>query len=45
MRYEIFIKPREIKQLEEYEGDIKQLTEEVNLKIRDFLKERGIKTF
>lgn len=45
MRYEIFIKPMEIKQLEEYEGDIKQLTEEVNLKIRDFLKERGIKTF
>lgn len=45
MRYEIFIKPSEIKQLEEYEADIRQLTEEVNIKIRDFLIERGIKTF
>lgn len=45
MRYEIFIKPSEIKQLEEYEEDVRILTEEINVKIRDFLEERGINTF
>lgn len=45
MRYEIFIKPKEARQLEDYENDMKELTAEVNTQIRDFLKERGINSF
>ncbi len=45
MRYEIFIKPSQVKKLEEYESDIKELTNEINTEIRNFLKERGIKAF
>lgn len=45
LRYDIFIKPSEIKQLKQYENDIKLITENVNKEMSEFLKKRGIISF
>ena len=45
MRYEIFIKPCEVKQLEYYEEDIRNLTDGINNDISTFLNNRGISSF
>ena len=45
LRYEVFIKPSQVKKLEEYESEMKKLANDVNNEIHDFLKERGIKAF
>ena len=44
-RYEIFLKPKETKELKIYENDIINLTDNVNYEITIFLNERGINTF
>lgn len=45
LRYEIFIRPTEIKQLKQYENDIKLITNNVNNEMSNFLEERGINIF
>ena len=44
-RYEIFLKPKETKELNAYENDVIDLTNNVNREMTTFLKERGINTF